>query len=266
MEVSAQTSIPTQPSNLGKGLTTLGYGIRNPRQASRALVGAAAELYRERALSESPIPTVSLADMVGCEPIELMDFAGRNGNVTLAELSALCASVRRSKPATLLEIGTFDGNTTLQLALNSPEDARVFTLDLPSDPASAESTLEPDDLRYITDQVKLERKYERHPVGAKVTQWIGDSATFDFEAALGVGTPKMRAIDWAFIDGSHSYDYVRSDTERLMPLLAEDGVICWHDYRPVWPGVIAWLDEFSEQYPLRRLEGSSLVILDRRLT
>ncbi len=53
-----------------------------------------------------------------------------DGNVNVAELAVLNALCRTLKPKSIMEIGTFDGRTTLNLALNS--NAQVFTLDLPS--------------------------------------------------------------------------------------------------------------------------------------
>ena len=37
----------------------------------------------------------------------------------------------------VVEIGTFDGRTTLNLAINTPEDVTISTLDLPPDMATA---------------------------------------------------------------------------------------------------------------------------------
>src|SRR3712207_5275930 len=49
-----------------------------------------------------------------------------------ADLVSLCLICRILKPRTIFEIGTFRGYTALHFALNTPDDARVYTLDLPS--------------------------------------------------------------------------------------------------------------------------------------
>ena len=65
-----------------------------------------------------------------------------------------------------------------------------------------------------------------------------------------------------FIDGSHSYDYVRNDTKKALEILAPGGVVLWHDFVPGWPGVMEYLDELGARLPLQRIEGTALVYLD----
>ena len=70
-----------------------------------------------------------------------------------------------------------------------------------------------------------------------------------------------------FIDGSHSYDNVRNDTERILDLMAPGGIVPWHNYVPAWPGVVEYLGERSQQLSLVRVEGTNLVyheLPDRR--
>ena len=50
---------------------------------------------------------------------------------SLADIISLCLICRIIKPNLIFEIGTFQGYTTHHLALNTPENARIFTLDLP---------------------------------------------------------------------------------------------------------------------------------------
>lgn len=187
-----------------------------------------------------------------------MDFEGRDGNVSLYELLVICSLVRSRKPRTILEIGTFDGNSTLQMAVNSPDEAKIYTLDLPPDASSAQAKLDAKDHAYIEDRGKqLRRRYQDSSQAHKVTQLLGDSADFDFHS-LFASSP----VDLAFIDGSHSYEYVRNDTQKVLEVLADDGVILWHDYKPAWPGVVTYLEERRADLPLRRIEGTSLVFLD----
>jgi predicted O-methyltransferase YrrM len=244
-------------SNLAKALQALGACLGHPGRVLAGLRRGLAAIYQEQVIRRSPLPAVALGQLVGRDArIGLADFHGREGNVTLYELLVISTLVSHQQPRVLLEIGTFDGNTTLQMAHNSPADARVYTLDLPPD-GEATARLDPQDQAYIADRQKLDRKYARSPVAHKVTQCLGDSATFDFHSILEHGRPEL-----AFIDGSHSYDYVRNDTEKVLEILAPGGVILWHDYVPGWPGVMQYLDELSARMPLQRIEGTALVYLD----
>jgi len=244
-------------SNLIKALEALAVCVSRPQQTLARLQRGLARIYQEHAARRSPLPQVKLDQLVGAETVvRLADFHTREGNVTLYELLAIGAIVSRRRPRVLLEIGTFDGNTTLQMAHNSPDDARIYTLDLPAG-GTAAAPLERGDSSYIADRQKLQRKYANSAVGRKVTQCLGDSATFDFAAVLEHGRPEL-----AFIDGSHSYAYVRNDTEKVLEILAPGGVVLWHDYVPGWPGVMKYLEELHARLPLRRIADTALVYLD----
>lgn len=63
-----------------------------------------------------------------------------------------------------------------------------------------------------------------------------------------------------FVDGSHAYDYVLSDTDRALDLVDAGGIIVWHDYG-VWEGVTRALEEIEAQRRpgLKHIKGTSLV-------
>lgn len=257
MPVGMQASCRIPRSTFGKLALAFGHGLRRPARLLAALQRGAVELYRDSVLQHSPLPQVPPAALLGGDvDVALRAGAGRPGNTSLQEQLLLGALVARRQPRTLVEIGTFDGSTALLLAQNAPADARVFTLDLPgSEPGAALRPLAAGDERYIADRQKLQRRYAGTPHAGRVEQWLGDSATFDFGEALG-----GRRIDLAFVDGAHSYDYVRSDSERLLPLLADGGLMVWHDYAPVWPGVMRWLGELHRTRPLVHVAGTALVV------
>lgn len=73
--------------------------------------------------------------------------------------------------------------------------------------------------------------------------------------------------DFVFVDGSHTYEYVMSDSEKALGLLPNDGgVVLWHDYGE-WPGVTRALNELQagdQRFAgLRHIEGTSLALLSR---
>ena len=75
-------------------------------------------------------------------------------------------------------------------------------------------------------------------------------------------------MDFVFVDGSHSYDYVLHDSETALQLLRQgQGVVLWHDYGK-WPEVTRALEELSHNSPkfssLKHIDGTSLVCLINR--
>ena len=95
----------------------------------------------------------------------------------------------------------------------------------------------------------------------KISQLYGDSATFDY-------SPYQGKVDFAFIDGSHSYDYVVSDTRNVLKIMNHHkGAILCHDFsEDVWEGnvVQALLDmsvEFTCLKQLCRIAETSLAFL-----
>lgn len=217
-------------------------------------------------LPPAELPVVSIDELTEPSlPVVLRELDGVNGNVTLLELVALARLVRSRRPRVIFEIGTFDGRTTLNLAANSPDDARIYTLDLP---ASAESTtafpLHVGDRQYVRKPASGERVHTSD-LAHKVTQLLGDSGAFDFRPYSDAGGA---GVDFVFVDGSHSYDYARSDSLNAIAMLrGGHGTIVWHDYND-WRGVSQALHELrrgdARFAGLRWISGTTLAVLDCR--
>ena len=142
--------------------------LSRPDVASRCLRQSFHSLYVETILRKPIIPQRPLSDLFDpkCE-IRMQNFFSRDGNVSCLELAAILAAIAQGHPLNLLEIGTFDGNTTLQMALNSDERAVVHTLDLPEGHYGSGPQVE-EDLKYMRDKKKLKRRYQGTAVEAKV--------------------------------------------------------------------------------------------------
>lgn len=190
-------------------------------------------------------------------PPRLVEREKANGNVRLSELGIL-AAIASGCPdhSRLFEIGTFDGRTTINLALNSPLNCEVFTLDLPSDLPTKFALA--DGERHMVDKPGPGARYEKHQSDipsafSKIHQLLGDSAAFDF-------SPYTGSCSLVFVDGSHAYEYAVSDTRVAMSLVRGGGMVLWHDYG-IWGGVTRALDEFEmhERRGLRNIRGTSLV-------
>lgn len=154
------------------------------------------------------------------------------------DILSLCILCRALDAKNIFEIGTFHGYTTLHLAINSADDAKICTLDLGAD---AHSSL---DVTKIDQQVIQERDdyccFLGHPASAKIQRLYGDSANFDF-------SPFAGKVDLFFIDGAHSYEYVKSDTQNALKCCHPGSAIAWHDYGRAQFGVTRYLNELVEE-------------------
>ena len=105
------------------------------------------------------------------------------------------------------------------MAMNAPE-AEIHTLDLPPD-------FDPTDTRFENNDAKIIKSrgfyyYEGREEAARIRQHYGDTATFDYEEIGG-------GMDLCLIDAAHSYEYVRNDTAKSLPLMATGSLMLWHD-------------------------------------
>lgn len=212
---------------------------------------------QDRFLWPTRLPQISWVSCVNSRMPRVWEHKQENGNVRISELGILSALAVDCKDCTnIFEIGTFDGRTTLNLAMNSPPRCQVYTLDLP--PGQETKFNMADGEGYIADDQKPGSRYERYrsefPSSiSKIHQLLGDSATFDY-------TPYKDTCSLVFVDGSHVYDYAISDTRAAMGIVKKGGVIIWHDYG-IWEGVTRAIEDLweREHYDLRNIRGTSLV-------
>src|SRR5688572_2826087 len=142
------------------------------------------------------------------------------------DLVNLCMLCRLLQPKTIFEIGTAGGLTALHFALNTADDARIFTLDLPVDataPPALSTTLI--DGWHIRGSAAAAGRhvFDDRAEAARIDCLYGDSARFDY-------APWHGSVDLFFIDGAHSYEYVRNDTQHALDCVRPGGVIAWHDF------------------------------------
>jgi len=174
---------------------------RGPRALSRYL----RELYRASKVNAGAyLPVIAVEEIVK-KPAEFRVFRPEEWHcsMTISEISTICYLVSARMPKKILEIGTYRGLTTLNLALNAPR-AEVHTVD-------------------ITDAWGSYYYAERSEA-INIHQHYGDTATFDFAKEIGGG------VDFCLIDGGHDYDRVRNDTAMVLPLMSDDGMLLWDDY------------------------------------
>ncbi|MCP4133094.1 MAG: class I SAM-dependent methyltransferase [bacterium] len=160
----------------------------------------------------------------------------------------------------MFEIGTGRGDTTLLWAQHSPKDAKIFTLTLPrgSEEIKVTKTDNKDaNRRAITELTTENFVYENTPYSHKITQLYADSKNFD-------ETKYKDSIDMMFIDGAHTYSYVKSDTQKALAMVKKGGYIIWHDYKHKLPDVFKYLHELNKTLEIYNIEGTALVIYKKK--
>ena len=167
------------------------------------------------------------------------------------EVVVLAAMVRTLKPKRLLEIGTFEGNTTINLIANAPPDARMVTVDLPPDWDGEYAQQVPSIHVNAAVGVQIGRQFLDSPYNDRVTQVFEDSATFDWTLHA--------PYDFILIDGCHTYEYALSDTRNALEVLRPGGVIVWHDYGML-EDVSRLVDEMSQQMAVRAIQGTRIAV------
>lgn len=193
------------------------------------------------------------------------------------DLISLCQLCHAANPSTIFEIGTLRGYTALHMSMNSPPGCRIYSLDLPkndlpkndlpkndlpkNDPQRRKTgSRSPADVRLRTtlmDDLHSGMEVEGYyfsgtPHADRIQLLFGDSAAFDF-------SPFHGKVDLFFVDGAHSYDYVRSDTENALRCVRSGGVIAWHDFgRMGLNEVSKYILELSRTLAIYSVPGGSL--------
>jgi predicted O-methyltransferase YrrM len=211
--------------------------------------------------AETVIPAVNLNKVFPSEleggSIRLENFLGHWGNVSIEELCKICLIVKWRKPKRILELGTFNGMTTLQMALNAPADCVTYTLDLAPDQAASLPLGKIDELvaKQFKDRFNTETgSYFAGRKDINIVQLWGDTATFDYSIIDG-------PLDVIFIDAAHDMKNKIIDTESAFRLLAPGGVILWHNYADVGnPEVTRCLADFAKTRKIYRLRNTDLTV------
>lgn len=172
------------------------------------------------------------------QPITLHQFPQGAWSTPLADVAMLLKLTACTKPKRLMEVGSFRGYTALSLAQHAPEDAKLVTVDQYPDHGEA---------------------YRDSPHAAKIERRVGQTSPELFAADV------PGSYDLIFIDADHTYTGVKYDTELILPLVAPDGFLVWHDYAN-WGffdgknGVPEYLGELATQLPIAHVLGSDLAI------
>ena len=243
-------------------------------------IALATRVARDRAVRKQrnvfgrwPVPTRPLAELdprfrpgeFGPTRQAEVAFIGR-GNIAVpggtsdAEAWILATLARDAGLA--FEFGTCTGKTAYLWARNAPPGGRVVTVTLRPDDRAAYHGDQGDDA-HDTSEALRESDFERFlysgtDAESKIEQIYGDSKALDVSAWVG-------RCDLVFVDGSHAYSYVVSDSRKALQLVRPGGLVLWHDYLGPRhsPGVYRALNELARELPLFHVAGTSFVAYRR---
>jgi hypothetical protein len=201
------------------------------------------------------IPDVKLNDLLGeINPAVHIDTSQHDdGSLPLEHAMALLSLVVAEQPQAVLEIGTFMGRTTKWIAWNL-QNGMIHTVDLPEDfePEAEKDIILPKDDFHLIAKRQVGREYRNDPVRSRVVQHFADTASWNFAEAA--------ASSFFFIDGSHTYEYCRNDSEKCLALCENrPATFLWHDCDRAHPGVIRCLLEWKAQgREIVRIAGTTI--------
>jgi len=172
--------------------------------------------YRRFLAWKNRVLLVDPNDLVDWDQLELNLRSPTTNDGQVSKLELLCivglAKQRLKSGDNFLEIGTFDGSTALNIALNLPENSTVITIDLPEGTQAKPSGLKYDE--YLIAHAS--RSHKKHLGQPNVEQVFQDSTKVNFEKF---------SFSGAFIDGAHDYTTV-NQTRRMFCATSSDQVSC----------------------------------------
>jgi predicted O-methyltransferase YrrM len=200
------------------------------------------------------VPAETLFPGIAGTDVSLMRALDRieNVSVSVRELVVLAAIVKHSSALRILEIGTSNGHTTLNLAANADPDGRVTTVDLPRDWQGEFALSVPEVARNATDRNHVGAQFRGSALEKRIISVFADSATLDWSTLAG-------PFDLIFIDGCHAFDYVVRDTENALRQLTAAGIIIWHDYGTI-EDVSRAVDQFADRLRIAAIRSTSLAV------
>jgi predicted O-methyltransferase YrrM len=233
-----------------------------PEEIVETEIGAKADEFdRDVERAKATIETCNLNKIFPQElekgTINLENFLGHWGNVSVEELCKICLIVRYFRPKRILELGTYNGMTTLQMALNAPRGSIVYTLDLPEQAATKFELSKLD--WYVSKNLKEKfgtstGSYFKGRSDVNIVQLLGDSTTFDYSSTGG-------SFDLIFIDAAHDYRSKSIDSENAFRLINKNGVVIWHDFTsPANPEVTKYIADISIHRRIVHLRNTFLAL------
>lgn len=154
----------------------------------------------------------------------------------LVDVFVLLKAAQGFGPRRILELGSYRGDTARLLAENTPDQATICAVDV--DPRHGAG-------------------YRDLPISSKILRKTGAISESLFEP--------HEKYDFIYVDANHDFASVVSDTQVAFALLAQPGVVIWHDYHHEsyfhgMAGVPEALKVFAAEHPIVAIRGTHLAM------
>jgi predicted O-methyltransferase YrrM len=180
-----------------------------------------------RAHIDDALPYVDAAAWV--KAIDSIEGWLTPGEATLLARCVAAAPAELARRA--VEIGSYKGRSTLLLALAIRGLGSPLRL----------TAIDPHTGYHFgggrDTHCALQDTLERHGVASVV----------DVVRARSVEVPLREPLALAFLDGLHDRDSVRADGDHVVAQLVPGGIVVFHDYRELFPGVVEVVNDFIRQ-------------------
>jgi hypothetical protein len=150
------------------------------------------------------------------------------------------------------EIGSAEGNTTSYILIHR-KDVKLYSIDpYFTSPNYEDEFYAKKENREADDWKSLdwcEKESDR-----KLAPFVAESRCIRIKKTSreAVGMFAEGSLDFVFIDGNHSYEFVREDIASWFPIIKGNGLFSGHDYgNEEFPGVKRAVDEFARSKGLR---------------
>lgn len=216
-------------------------------RARRALSLAAVAM---RAPAADLLPRLSWEAFLPDDDLALGRIAEREGNTALTEIAALCLTIRRYGCKSVLEIGTFDGRTTYNLATHVGPGGRVVTVNLPPDQLP---------VQYIHEggRIVSGARFHGTPVADRIRELFRDTSEME-SADFGA------TFDLIYNDGDIRAEGILRDCRLIHGALKRTGrgIIFWRnaDYLSGQLALSTFCREKKWSLPYR-LQGTRLAVM-----